>query len=222
MANKKTAFITGANKGIGFQIASDLGKEGFTVLVGARNEKRGTKAVNDLKETGIDARFIQIDVSDMDSIRSAFHLVRNDYDKLDVIVNNAGILHDSSYNILDVPQDIAIDTLQTNALGSLWVIQIFASLLEEGSRVINMSSSLGSMCDEITDYAPIYSISKTTMNAITKHLDYTLYKRGILVNSVSPGWVQTDMGGQNASRTVEQGADSAVWLATKASESIHG
>lgn len=222
MKDKKTALITGANKGIGFRIASELGRKDFTVLLGARNLNRGKEAVDELTKEGIEAVLVQIDVSNTESIRSAFHQVSNNYRQLDVLVNNAGILNDSSYNILDVPKDTAIETMQTNALGALWVVQTFAPLLETGSRVINISSGLGSMCEEVSDYAPIYSISKTTMNAITKHLDHTLYKRGIIINSVSPGWVKTDMGGKNASRTIEQGADSAVWLATSASSSIHG
>lgn len=219
---QKTVLITGANKGIGFQIAKDLGKTGFKILLGARNIEKGKTASQILVKKGIDAEFIEIDVSNPKSIENAFEIVSKDYLKLDALINNAGILDDSNNTILDIPFDVAINTLQTNALGALWTTQVFFPLLKSGSRVIMMSSGLGKFCERVSDYAPIYSISKTTMNAITKHLSNELTKQGIIVNAMSPGWVKSDMGGQAASRTLAQGADTAVWLASEAADSING
>lgn len=222
MDNQKTAFITGANKGIGFQTAKDLGAKGYKILLGARNNKRGQEACDALAATGVNAEFIQLDVSNPESIQSAFQQVSGNHQHIDVLINNAGILKDGSNTILDIPFNTAIETLQTNALGALWTTQIFHPLLTSGSRVIMVSSGLGEFCNGVSDYAPIYSISKTTLNTITKHLDKALIKTGIIINAICPGWVKSDMGGQEASRTLEQGADTIVWLATDAPDTIHG
>ena len=222
MDNQKIVLITGANKGIGFQIAKDLGFKGFRILLGVRNAARGREASNTLAKAGIDVEFVQLDVSSPESIELAFKEISKKHPQIDAIVNNAGILNDSSNTILDVPFDISIETLQTNALGALWTTQVFYPLLRKGSRVVMVSSGLGEFCKGVSDYAPIYSISKTTLNAITKHLDKSLIKQGIIVNAISPGWVKSDMGGQAASRTLEQGADTVVWLISEAPDSIHG
>lgn len=222
MSKQKIAFITGANKGIGYQIAEDLGKKDFKILLGARSSEKGKQASEILTKKGIDVDFVKIDVSDSDSIKSAFENVRKSYETIDVLINNAGILNDSSHSILDVPVNVSVETLQTNALGALWTTQLFFPLLKKGSRVVMMSSGLGKFCEGVSDYAPIYSISKTMMNAITLHLAKEFSKQGMIVNAMSPGWVKSDMGGQAASRTLSEGADTAVWLSSDAPDTING
>lgn len=220
MTQQKVALITGANKGIGFQIAVELSDLGFHVIITARDEARGAKALEKLKTDH--KELVVMDVSDPASIAKAFSEVQAKHEKLDVLINNAGILKDEGYTILDTPVDVSLQTLQTNALGPLWVTQYFLPLLAEGSRVVMMSSGAGTFCDGIGTWAPIYSISKTTLNAITRQLNEVMSSKGIVIYAMCPGWVRTDMGGMAASRSVEKGAETAVWLATDAPETITG
>jgi len=222
MRSSSVALVTGANKGIGLEIARQLGQIGFHVLVGARNVDGGRKAASSIVESGASAEFVQIDVSDAASIRQAAKAVETRFDHLDVLVNNAGIMEDEK-TIAELDEDVLSRTLRTNTLGPLRVTQAFLPLLERSGRasVINISSGLGQLVD-MGDSHPAYSISKTALNAVTRQFAAALRDKGIVVNSVCPGWVKTDMGGANAPRTVEQGADTVVWLATEAPHDLSG
>ena len=212
----KTALITGANKGIGFEIAHQLGERQFSVWLGVRNEESGKKAAYSLAKSGITAQVVRMDVSDPASIDSAFKSISAQTKQLDVLVNNAGVLLDESTSILEVPRQAVYETINTNSLGALFVAQTFLPLLGKGSRIINISSGAGEIGDGMSSYAPVYSISKTAMNAITCQLAHALRHKGISVNSACPGWVRTDMGGSFAPRSLKKGAETAVWLATEA------
>ncbi|MCI5081716.1 MAG: SDR family oxidoreductase [Saprospiraceae bacterium] len=218
----KNVLITGANKGIGFEIARQLGKKAFKIWLAARNAKRGQQAVQKLQDEGISATFVELDVSQTESIQQAFQFVGSHLQKLDVLINNAGILLDQDNSLLQMPPKQVEETMQINALGPLYVTRAFLPLLATGSRVINVSSGAGAICNGMTTWAPVYSISKATENAITIQLAQTLQSRGISVNAVCPGWVRTDMGGSSASRSVEKGAETPVWMATELDESITG
>src|SRR5215470_1266750 len=216
----KTVLITGANKGIGHEVARELAAKGFHVFVGARNVKAGRKAAEDIVNGGAKATFLEIDVSDHDSVTNAAREFSNKEDHLDVLVNNAGIIADGDNAILEINDDLFRKTLETNTLGPLRVTRAFVPLLRKSKvpRVINVSSGGGQLTGGADGWAPAYCISKTALNGVTVQLAAALPK--FAVNSVCPGWVRTDMGGQNASRSVEEGADTIVWLANEAPQDL--
>lgn len=216
---EKIALVTGANKGIGFEVARQLVNKGFRVFVGARKEKAGRAAA---EKIGAPAEFLKIDVSDLESIRAAAANVSESADHLDVLVNNAGIIVDGDDSILKATPKQFEETLRTNALGPLLVAQVFQGLLMKSSapRIVNVSSSGGQLHDGADGWSPLYCISKTTLNAVTSQLAAALPK--FAINSVCPGWVRTDMGGSSAPRSVEQGANGIVWLAAEAPQNLTG
>lgn len=218
--NVKNALITGANRGIGFEISRQLGKRGFRIFLSARNREAGEKATRQLQEEGSDVRFVLLDVADENSIEQAVQTISKQADQLDVLVNNAGIMIDKG-NIVKMPIEVLQQTLTTNVYGPIRIIQNFLPLLPGGARIINMSSGLGSL-SSMSRYSPAYSISKTMLNAVTRQFASVLADKNIAVNSVSPGWVRTAMGGQSAPRSLEKGAETVVWLATEAPGSLTG
>jgi NAD(P)-dependent dehydrogenase (short-subunit alcohol dehydrogenase family) len=218
---QRIALVTGANKGIGFEVARQLARKGFHVFLGARDEKAGKAAVEKLHgentaHSGITATFIKIDVSNPDSIRRAAEEFSKESDRLDTLVNNAGILLDDDKDVLTITPEIFETTLRTNTLGALLVSQAFVPFLKKSDapRIVNVSSGGGQLTDGADGWAPAYCISKTTLNGITVQLATALPK--FAVNSVCPGWVRTDMGGSNATRSVLEGAAGIVWLAADA------
>jgi NAD(P)-dependent dehydrogenase (short-subunit alcohol dehydrogenase family) len=215
----KIALVTGANKGIGFEVARELAGKGFRVFVTARNEKAGRNAAGKIGEA---ATFLKLDVSDEASIRGAAKEFAKHADHLDVLVNNAGIIVDGDDAILKITGEQFETTARTNALGPLLVAQAFQSLLAKSSapRIINVSSGGGQLTDGADGWAPAYCISKTTLNGVTVQLAAALPK--FAVNSVCPGWVRTDMGGANATSSVEEGAAGIVWLAIDAPQNLTG
>jgi NAD(P)-dependent dehydrogenase (short-subunit alcohol dehydrogenase family) len=218
----KTALITGANKGIGHEVARQLATRGFHVFAGARNAKAGRKAAEEISKKCGKATFLEIDVADNDSVTTAAREFSNAEDHLDVLVNNAGIIVDGDDAILEISDELLRQTLETNTLSALRVARAFAPLLRKSKapRVINVSSGSGQLTDGADGWAPAYSISKTALNGVTVQLAAALPK--FAVNSVCPGWVRTDMGGGNASRSVEEGAETIAWLATEAPQELTG
>ncbi len=218
----KTVLITGANKGIGREVARQLATKGLHAFVGARNAKAGRKAAEEIANRGAKATFLEIDVADNDSVTNAAREFSNIEDHLDVLVNNAGIIVDGDNAILEVSGDLLRKTLETNTLGALRVTRAFAPLLRKSKapRVINVSSGGGQLTGGADGWAPIYCISKTALNGVTVQLAAALPK--FAVNSVCPGWVRTEMGGENASRSVEEGAETIVWLASHAPQDLTG
>jgi NAD(P)-dependent dehydrogenase (short-subunit alcohol dehydrogenase family) len=216
----KTAVVTGANKGIGNEVARQLVSRGFHVFVGARNSENGQKATEELRKNGAMATFVSLDVSDPESIRNAVHFVSAAADHLDVLVNNAGVILEGDSSITQLEPETVTKTFQTNTLGPLLVTQAFLPLLSKSNdpRVINVSSGGGQLADGMDTWAPAYCLSKTALNAVTCLFAAAL--PNFSINSVCPGWVRTDMGGANATRSVEQGADTIVWLATEAPASL--
>jgi NAD(P)-dependent dehydrogenase (short-subunit alcohol dehydrogenase family) len=221
MRNAKTALVTGANKGIGFEVARELARMGLRVFLGARNMKAGRAAVEKLKADG-DVVFLEIDVSSADSIRNAAEQLTSQVDRLDVLVNNAGILLDEDKDALTITPEIFETTLRTNTLGPWLVAQTFAPFLQKSRepRIVNVSSGGGQLEDGADGWAPAYCVSKTALNGVTVQLAAALPR--CAVNSVCPGWVRTDMGGENATRSVAEGAATIVWLATDAPQDLTG
>ena len=213
--------MTGANKGIGFEVVRELARLGLKVFLGARNAKAGRAAAEKLSGEG-DVIFLKIDVSDEKSIRAAVEELSQQSDRLDVLVNNAGILLDEDMAALTITPEIFGTTLRTNTLGPWLVAEAFAPLLKKSpaARIVNVSSSGGQLEDGADGWAPGYCVSKTALNGVTVQLAAALPK--FAVNSVCPGWVRTDMGGENATRSIAEGAASIVWLATDAPQNLTG
>jgi NAD(P)-dependent dehydrogenase (short-subunit alcohol dehydrogenase family) len=221
MRNAKTALVTGANKGIGFEVARELARMGLRVFLGARNIEAGRAAAQKLSEEG-EVIFLEIDVSDANSIRRAAEDLAGQTDRLDVVVNNAGVLLDEDKDALSITPEIFETTMRTNTLGPWLVAQAFAPLLKKSRepRIVNVSSGGGQLEDGADGWAPGYCVSKTALNGVTLQLAAALPK--FAVNSVCPGWVRTDMGGENATRSVAEGAATIVWLATDAPHDLTG
>ena len=218
----KTALVTGANKGIGYEVARQLTGKGFHVFIGARNQEAGRKAADKIGKKGGKATFLEFDVADNASVTAAAREFAKAADHLDVLVNNAGIIVDGDTAILEIGDELLRKTLETNTLGALRVTRAFVPLLRKSKapRVINVSSGGGQLTDGADGWSPAYCISKTALNGVTSQLATALPK--FAVNSVCPGWVRTDMGGQGASRSVEEGADTIVWLAADAPQDLTG
>jgi NAD(P)-dependent dehydrogenase (short-subunit alcohol dehydrogenase family) len=221
MRKQKTALVTGANKGIGFEVTRELARMGFRVFLGARNLEAGRAAAEKLGDES-EVTFLEIDISNVDSIRRAAEELGRQTEHLDVLVNNAGILLDEDKDALTITPEIFETTLRTNTLGPWLVTQAFAPLLKKSSepRVVNVSSGGGQLEDGADGWAPAYCVSKTALNGVTVQLAAALPK--CAVNSVCPGWVRTDMGGENATRSVAEGAATIVWLATDAPHDLTG
>jgi NAD(P)-dependent dehydrogenase (short-subunit alcohol dehydrogenase family) len=221
MRNQKTALVTGANKGIGFEIVRELARLGLRVFLGARNAKAGRAAAEKLQSDG-DVVFLEIDVSEETSIRAAAEELSRQSDRLDVLVNNAGILLDDGKDALAITSEVFENTLRTNTLGPWLVAQAFVPLLKKSRapRIVNVSSGSGQLDGGADGWAPCYSVSKTALNGVTVQLAAALPK--FAVNSVCPGWVRTDMGGDNATRSVAEGAATIVWLAIEAPQDLTG
>ena len=234
MANKhkqqRIALVTGANKGIGFEVARQLARKGFHVFLGARNSDAGQAAAEKLRSEdasekdrdNVAVTFLEIDVSKPDSVRRAAEEFSRKADRLDVLVNNAGILLDDDKDVLKITPEIFENTLRTNTIGPLLVSQAFVPLLNKSDapRIVNVSSGGGQLADGADGWAPGYCISKTALNGVTSQLAAALPK--FAVNSVCPGWVRTDMGGSNATRSVAEGASGIVWLAADAPQKETG
>ncbi len=216
----KTALITGANRGIGFEIVKELAQKGFSVFLSARNSKKGNNAVESLKKKGLNVTFLEMDVSDERSISLAVDEFKSKSNSLEVLVNNAAVLIDNG-DIVKLDPDTLMKTLTINTTGPFLVIKAFLPFMTKGSRVINISSDSGSL-HRMGSKTPAYSISKTALNAVTRQFAAPLKGKGIAINSVHPGWVRTEMGGLIAPRSLKKGAETPVWLATEAPIELTG
>jgi len=221
MKNQRTALVTGANKGIGFEVVRELARLGLRVFLGARDVEAGRAAAEKLGDGG-EVAFVLLDITKPDTIHRAAEEVARQGDRLDVLINNAGILLDEDKAALTITPEIFETTLRTNTLGPWLVTQAFVPLLKKSRqpRVVNVSSGGGQLEDGADGWAPAYCVSKTALNGVTAQLAAALPK--FAVNSVCPGWVRTEMGGENADRSVAEGAATIVWLATDAPQDLTG
>ncbi|MFM0645948.1 SDR family oxidoreductase [Paraburkholderia bryophila] len=231
MQDKPIALVTGANQGIGLQIARDLAAQGFTVLVGSRDVERGEVAA---REVGSDARALQLDVTDQASITAAAERIRVELGRLDVLINNAAISNTNKqpgqsveeYARTTRPSNVSLDEMRavwdTNVFGVLAVYQAMLPLLRRASaaRIVNVSSGVGSLTTNSDPafpyraiFGPVYPASKTALNALTLAMALELEPEGIKVNAVSPGFTKTNLNGYAGTETVEEGAREAVRVA---------
>jgi len=213
----RVALVTGANRGIGLEVARQLANLGYRVILSARNIDQGEAAAEMLCSNDAKVYPVELDVTDEAEVERLVDRVSSDFGRLDVLVNNAGILVDESDLPSKTKAQTVRTTLETNLLGPWRLCQAFIPLMKRNNygRIVNVSSGAGAL-SEMSDslYAPAYTISKTALNALTIMLASELQDSNTLVNAVCPGWVRTDMGGSGAPRSVQEGADTAVWLAT--------
>ena len=214
VAKNKIAVVTGANRGLGFEICRQLAIKGVRVILSARNETKGKEAAENLKKEGLDVDYHQLDVTDKNSIHQLAEYVKERYGKLDILINNAGILIDSEDLCATVDIDVVRKTFETNVCGALLISQELVPLMKksENGRIINISSRMGAL-SFMGKGAPAYRISKAALNALTRTLAIELKNTRITVNSMTPGLIKTTMGGEKAVRSTIQGADTVVWLA---------
>ena len=213
--NKKIILVTGAGKGIGFETVRQLCEMRHEVLLGTRNEKQGQVAIEKLAEMNLVATHILLDITNEKDIENAAAFIKNKYAQLDVLINNAGILLEEDITLPAVSNDVWERTIHTNVTSPLYLTRALVPLMVRGGRIINVSSGGGSMSDPVGGWSPAYCVSKSMLNALTRQMSHHLAGKGISVNAMSPGWVRSDMGGQHAPRSLAQGADTSVWLATE-------
>lgn len=208
----RVALVSGANRGIGREIARQLTDKGLTVVVSSRDLAKGEAAAAEL---GGSAVATQLDVRDEGSASSAVDFVEGEFGRLDVLVNNAGIGGSHLPGGAEADLDAVKEVLETNLFGAWRLATLALQLMRRDGygRIVNVSSGMGQLSD-MGGGNPGYRLSKTGMNVMTRILAAELKGENILVNSVCPGWVRTDMGGSGARRSVEEGADTPVWLAT--------
>ena len=222
MSEQTIALVTGANKGIGYEIAAGLGALGWRVGVGARDEGRREGAVEKLRAAGVEAFGVPLDVTDDASVTGAAGLIEQRAGRLDVLVNNAAVTGGMPQHPTAVDPAIVRTAVETNVIGVIRVTNAMLALLRRSTspRIVNMSSSVGSLTrqsDPDGETGPIsaaYAPSKTFLNAITVQYAKALRGTGVLVNSGCPGFVATDLNGFRGHRTPEQGAAIAIRLAT--------
>jgi NAD(P)-dependent dehydrogenase (short-subunit alcohol dehydrogenase family) len=215
----RIAVVTGGNRGMGLETCRQLAGRGARVVLTSRDPAKGEAAAGRLQGEGLDVRDHQLDVADDDSIRRLAKLIRSEFGRLDILVNNAGIVRGR-----DEPRERAMrpleampaglrEVLATNLIGPFLLCQKLIPLMQRGGRVVNVSSGMGQLSDMGADF-PAYRISKAGLNALTRVFASELAGTGIKVNAACPGWVRTDMGGAGATRSVEQGVATTIWLAT--------
>jgi NAD(P)-dependent dehydrogenase (short-subunit alcohol dehydrogenase family) len=210
----RVAVVTGANRGIGFEVCRQLGRLGARVVLGSRDTALGAKAEATLRSEGLDVTAHQLEVTDQQSVDALAAWLEAEYGRLDVLVNNAGIMPNKD-RVLEASLDDLEAMWQVNLVGVWRTTKALLPLMQRGGwgRVVNVSSEAGSLT-RTNAVATAYRVSKTALNAFTRSLADELRLQGILANAVCPGWVASDMGGPEATRTLEQGAASILWAIT--------
>ena len=226
VSEKKVALVTGANKGLGFETARQLGKLGYTVLLGSRDALKGEVAARQLRGEGIDARVVKLDVTRQSDIDAVARLVEREFGALDVLVNNAGVMLEKGWT-QNTTSETRLDNLRASFEANVFAVVMLTNALlpslkkAAAARVVNVSSMLGSVSLQATPGSPsygtklfAYNASKAALNMFTIHLAHELRRTKIKVNSAHPGWVKTDLGGSAAPMDAVEGAKTEVQLAT--------
>ena len=215
MAEQRIALVTGGNRGIGLELCRQLGQQRIRVLLGSRDLAKGVAAASELKANGLPVEPRQLDVANVQSIRECMNWVRREIGRLDILVNNAGIMveEDDADPLEEI--EIVRDTMQANVYGPLLLSRLAIPIMKTRryGRIVNLSSGMGSLSEMGAGYIA-YRMSKAGINVVTRVLAAETEGMGILINSVDPGWVRTAMGGKGATRSVEKGAETPLWLAT--------
>jgi NAD(P)-dependent dehydrogenase (short-subunit alcohol dehydrogenase family) len=212
MENGRVALVSGGNRGIGLEVCRQLAERGITVVMGSRDAEQGREAASGLPD-GVVVH--QLDVADTESVERLARSVEEEFGRLDILVNNAAISNDEGQSGADANLDRVKEALEANLFGAWRLCEVAIPMMRRigYGRIVNVSTGLASL-EDMGGGSPGYRVSKTALNVLTRILASELRGSGILVNAVNPGWVQTDMGGSSATRTVEEGAEALVWAAT--------
>jgi NAD(P)-dependent dehydrogenase (short-subunit alcohol dehydrogenase family) len=212
MDNERLALVSGGNRGIGLEVCRQLAERGYAVIMGSRDEENGRVAAEALEWNVIPQ---QLDVADAGSVDRMAAFLEDEFGRLDILVNNAGISNDEGQRGVDADLDRVKESLEANLFGAWRLCEMAIPLMRRNGygRIVNVSTGLAAL-EDMGGGSPGYRVSKTALNALTRILASELRGSGILVNAVNPGWVQTDMGGSGATRSVEEGAEALVWAAT--------
>ena len=220
----RTAVVTGANRGLGLEVSHQLAVCGWRVIMTSRDPAKGAAAQSELARQGLEVDLRRVDVTRAEDARDLAAYIQRSYTRLDLLVNNAGVFLESrsqtgpqtgqySADPLEVAPSTVLETVNINLLGPLRLIQALASGFSERARIVNVSSSMGQLSGMGDDYLG-YRASKAALNALTRVMAAHLESAGVQVNACCPGWVRTGIGGERAERSVREGADTIVWLAT--------
>ena len=228
----KNVVVTGANKGIGFEVAKQMAELGYFVYLGSRNEQKGLEAIRNLKKLNIsNVELLQIDVSDLDSVKEAISKLSTKIDALDILINNAGIAGGQPQNISACETSVLKEIFNTNYFGAIQTTQLLFPLLQKSTQpvIVNVSSELGSLAMQTSegrnpnwDNFPVYGSTKTALNTFTIHLAHEFRNTKFRINSVTPGFTATDLNGFTGIKTAAQGAKPIVKLATIGPEGPSG
>jgi NAD(P)-dependent dehydrogenase (short-subunit alcohol dehydrogenase family) len=217
--SSQVAVVTGGNRGLGLETCRQLAQKGITVVLTSRSSDKGQVAVRQLHDDGLDVHFHVLDVTDSASVKTLVHFLESQFRRLDILVNNAGVFIDpydptdsGQASIFSADIDTIRKTLETNTYGALRVARALIPLMNGRGNIVNVSSGMGQLSD-MNGCCPAYRLSKTALNAVTRIFADELKDSRIRINSVCPGWVQTDMGGPNADRSIAEGATGIVWAA---------
>lgn len=212
---ERVAVVTGANRGIGFEICRQLGSQEIRVIMTSRDPKKGMAAHDILLKENLPVEFHVLDVSSPASIEEFFHILEAHHPRLDILINNAAIHYDSNQQAADANMKIVLEAFDTNVIGPWHICQLAIPIMKKNGygRIVNVSSGAGSL-EEMKGGTPAYSVSKAGLNVLTIKLSHELGNVNIKINAVCPGWVRTDMGGEHAPRSVKEGAKGIVWAAT--------
>lgn len=226
MTKNRVAVVTGANKGIGYEICYQLAnRQDVRVVLTARDAEKGKQATKNLTDRNLDVNFFHLDVSRLEMITKLIKYLEESFGQIDILVNNAGIFHPDDKKLpgLSIPPEIVQKTFEINFMGPLQLCQAVIPVMKKQNhgRIINVSSGMGAL-HHMGGGSLAYRISKVSLNALTKILASELEGTNIMINTMHPGWVKTDMGGKSASRSINEGADTAVWLALDSPDGISG
>jgi len=209
--------VTGANRGIGHYLVTELHRAGHLVIGTARSKEKIKHAQSD-----VPIPFELLDSSSGESVNQLAKKLQGDNISIRCLINNAAVLSEPELGLTQNSESAISRSLQTNSLGPLRLTRALLPLMTAGSQVIMVSSGAGAVCGEQAHYAPLYSISKSLLNAITIHLAHELKQKDIRVNAVCPGWVRTKMGGRTAPRSVEKGTETILWLVNQKDPKLTG
>lgn len=218
MSKEPVALVTGAYRGLGLETCRRLAQADYRVILTARREAAGVEAAQNLRTTGLDVAFQPLDVTRADEVQRLAAHISQAYGRLDVLVNNAGIFPDARpgtapSSALQAKAATLLTGFETNTLGPFMLCQAMIPLMQGVGRIVNVSSGMGQL-SEMNGCCPAYRLSKTALNAITRIFADELQSTGIKINSVCPGWVRTEMGGQEASLSIAEGVEGIFWAAT--------
>ena len=212
---KRIAIITGANRGIGFETCRQVNQLGYLTILTSRDDRKGLTALEALSQEGGELFFHHLDVADLESIRKLATYVEDNFMRCDVLVNNAGVYLDRGKSVFDVSLEVLKETVETNFYGALNMCRAFVPFMRKNNygRIVNVSSGMGSIAT-MGGYSAAYKLSKLIMNGMTRIMAGEIKDLNIKINTMAPGWVRSDMGGPSAPRSLAQGADTIIWLAT--------